>query len=205
MSPEVLKGDNQSFEVDTWALGILLYELFHDATPFKGRTPRELLNNILEKKMKIGNMVPKDAKDLILKLLTIEPIKRITLEEVKEHPFVLRYPCDLHDGGMSDKKELISEKETEISERDVASKTVADKDAGHKESKKDADTESSKEEKKKPGSTATDMGKKTGTKRYQLGHLESKTRTESRKKMFQARSLTWSEVLIPTNSITNSV
>lgn len=156
MSPEVLKGDNQSFEVDTWALGILLYELFHDATPFKGRTPRELLNNILEKKMKIGNMVPKDAKDLILRLLAIEPTKRITLEEVCEHPFVLRYPCELTDGDK--KEELISEKETEISERDITK--ASDKDAP---GKKDVDTESSKDEKKKTGSSAagTDPNKKT--------------------------------------------
>lgn len=165
MSPEVLKGDNQSYEVDTWALGILLYELFHDCTPFKGRTPRELLNNILEKKMKIGNMVPKDAKDLILRLLAIEPTKRITLEEVREHPFVLRYPCDLHDSGHEKKEEMISEKETEISERDVASKTQTDKESGHKTGKKDIDTESSKEDNKKSGSTATDMTKKGGAKR----------------------------------------
>lgn len=165
MSPEVLKGDNQSFEVDTWALGILLYELFHDCTPFKGRTPRELLNNILERKMKIGNMVPKDAKDLILKLLTTEPSKRITLEEIREHPFVLRYPCDLHDGASDKKEELVSEKETEISEREVTSKPHADKEAGQKEAKKETDMESARGDKKKPSSTVTDMAKKTATKR----------------------------------------
>ena len=97
MSPEVLKGDDQGYEVDTWAIGVLLYELFHNTTPFKGKTVRELLNNILEKKPKKAGMVPKEAKDLILKLLTVDPTKRITLEEVKTHPFVLKYACELTD------------------------------------------------------------------------------------------------------------
>lgn len=119
MSPEVLRGDNQSYEVDIWALGILLFELFHDNTPFKGKTPRELLNNILEKKPKVAAAVPKDAKDLIMRLLVVEPHKRITLEEIKEHPFVLRYPCELTDTMPADesKKDTQTDKDTEISEK----------------------------------------------------------------------------------------
>jgi serine/threonine protein kinase len=142
MSPEVLKGDNQSYEVDTWAVGVLLYELFHDTTPFKGKTPRELLNNILERKIKIGPMVPKDAKDLLQKLLAVEPTKRITLEEVREHPFVLRYPSDLQDS--EKKEEIISEKETEISEPDLGSKVAGDKDSQLATSKRDPEALSSK-------------------------------------------------------------
>lgn len=164
MSPEVLKGDNQSYEVDTWALGILLYELFHDTTPFKGKTPRELLNNILERKMKIGNMVPKEAKDLIQKLLAVEPTKRITLEEVRDHPFVLRYPSDLNDSDKKDEK--ISEKETEISERDVNSKMTVEKDSQIVAAKKDPETSSNKGEKKISSGTGEDnaMSKKVSRK-----------------------------------------
>lgn len=164
MSPEVLKGDNQSYEVDTWALGILLYELFHDTTPFKGKTPRELLNNILERKMKIGNMVPKDAKDLIQKLLAVEPTKRICLEDVRDHPFIMRYPSDL---GESEKKdEKISERETEISEREVPTKVTTKEEAQIQHtSKKDADTESSKEDKKNGNSTSNKDTSKKSTKR----------------------------------------
>lgn len=119
MSPEVLRGDNQSYEVDIWALGILLFELFHDNTPFKGKTPRELLNNILEKKPKVAAAVPKDAKDLIMRLLVVEPHKRITLEEIKEHPFVLRYPCELNDTMPAEesKKDAQADRDTEMSEK----------------------------------------------------------------------------------------
>lgn len=115
MSPEVIRGDNQSYEVDIWALGILLYELFHDVAPFKGNTHTELLNNIVEKKPKISPMVPKEAKDLILRLLAIEPSKRINLQEIKTHPFVLKYPCEFTE---------LSQDETENEKMENASTTV---------------------------------------------------------------------------------
>ena len=80
-------------------------------------------------------MVPKNAKYLLQKLLAIEPKKRITLEEMREHPFVLRYPLDLQDS--EKKEEIISDKETEISELDLGSKVAGDKDSQPATSKKD--------------------------------------------------------------------
>lgn len=40
MAPEVLKNEMQGFETDIWAIGILLFELFHGYEPFKGNDPR---------------------------------------------------------------------------------------------------------------------------------------------------------------------
>ena len=154
MSPEVLRGDNQSYEVDIWALGILLFELFHDNTPFKGKTPTELLNNIIEKKPKVLPGVPKDAKDLILRLLVVDPAKRITLDQIKDHPFVLRYPCDLTDpnAGEDSKKDSQTDHDTQISEKmvketpndhkTISSKEVNEKSLANKESKLQGDKQS---------------------------------------------------------------
>lgn len=36
MAPEVYKHMKQTYKTDVWALGILLFELFHKYAPFEG-------------------------------------------------------------------------------------------------------------------------------------------------------------------------
>lgn len=47
MSPESLRSEIQGFESDTWALGILLYELFYNKEPFEGKTGEKVMEKIL--------------------------------------------------------------------------------------------------------------------------------------------------------------
>ena len=36
MAPEILFNKKYDYHIDIWALGILLYELFHGYSPYKG-------------------------------------------------------------------------------------------------------------------------------------------------------------------------
>ena len=87
--------------VDIWAFGVILYLFFFGKTPFKGKNDDETLNNIrnvnysfdVEKKYENKNIsIPKEAMDLIQKILIKDPTKRIGYGskdyiEIKEHPF----------------------------------------------------------------------------------------------------------------------
>lgn len=42
MAPEILNKKPQTFSIDIWALGILLFEMFHKYAPFKGTTPYQI-------------------------------------------------------------------------------------------------------------------------------------------------------------------
>ena len=104
IAPEVLeyKYDLIGPGVDIWAFGVMLYLFFMGKTPFKGENDDETLENIKklnytweinDKKHENKNIsIPKEAKDLIEKILIKDPRQRIgynskDYEEIKKHPF----------------------------------------------------------------------------------------------------------------------
>ena len=89
MAPEVLKNRYYSFEVDVWSLGILIYKLYTGYSPFKGKNYDEFYENIMTRKNTFLNDcdISPLAKDLIQKILVVEPSNRLTIEKVLSHDF----------------------------------------------------------------------------------------------------------------------
>mmetsp|Transcript_24573 Transcript_24573/g.80532 ORF Transcript_24573/g.80532 Transcript_24573/m.80532 type:complete len:1491 (-) Transcript_24573:126-4598(-) len=96
LSPEILLGQEHSFGVDWWALGIILFEFLTGLPPFTGDTPELVFERILSAPIpwhmaeKSGVELSKEARDLISSLLTRDPRKRLGYRgswEVKSHPF----------------------------------------------------------------------------------------------------------------------
>ena len=92
-SPEVLKGKKYSgLGIDLWASGIILYSMLCGYLPFDDKNNDELFKKILKCKIEFPKnnniIISENAKDLIRKILQPEPSKRITLEEILEHPFL---------------------------------------------------------------------------------------------------------------------
>ena len=101
ISPEALEGkyDLIGPGVDIWAFGVMLYLFYAGQTPFKGKDDNETLDNIRNLKYsweiyqdhkKIEINIPKEAKDLIEKILVKDPKKRIGFgskdyKEIKSH------------------------------------------------------------------------------------------------------------------------
>lgn len=97
LAPEVLQAnmfeDAEGYgkEVDVWACGVVMYTLLVGCPPFWHRKQMVMLRNIMEGKYSFASPewddITEAPKDLIRKLLVVDPQKRITIEEALSHPF----------------------------------------------------------------------------------------------------------------------
>ncbi|KAL9878536.1 phosphorylase b kinase gamma catalytic chain, skeletal muscle/heart isoform isoform X1 [Glossina fuscipes] len=97
LAPETLKcnmfegSPGYSQEVDIWACGVIMFTLLVGCPPFWHRKQMVMLRNIMEGKYSFTSPewadISEDPKDLIRKCLVVDPIKRITVQEVLRHPF----------------------------------------------------------------------------------------------------------------------
>ena len=86
MAPEVISDKKYSTQADLWSIGIIIYQLLFKDLPYFGFNEKQVLAKILSK---VPIKQPEDPllKDLLNKLLVIEPEKRITWDEYFKHPF----------------------------------------------------------------------------------------------------------------------
>ena len=69
MAPEILADKGYDKRVDIWSLGILLYELIHGYSPFRGKQMMNIFNNIKSGKFKFKSGVSEGIKELIRGIL----------------------------------------------------------------------------------------------------------------------------------------
>ncbi|KAG7279679.1 hypothetical protein CRUP_025782, partial [Coryphaenoides rupestris] len=87
LSPEVLRKDPYGKAVDLWACGVILYILLVGYPPFWDEDQHRLYQQIKAGAYDWDTVTP-EAKDLINKMLTINPGKRITAAEALKHPWI---------------------------------------------------------------------------------------------------------------------
>lgn len=85
LSPEMLMHKGYGQKCDIWMIGMLIYEMFHNTTPFKGDTPTQLFKSILSDKPKISKRIDPNIQNLLKKLLIKDPVRRPTIYEVVDH------------------------------------------------------------------------------------------------------------------------
>ncbi|XP_054819052.1 calcium-dependent protein kinase 33 [Prosopis cineraria] len=100
VAPEVLRR-RYGKEIDIWSAGVILYILLSGVPPFWAETERGIFDAILEGHIDFESQpwpsISNSAKDLVRKMLTQDPKKRITSAQVLEHPWIRE------DGNASDK------------------------------------------------------------------------------------------------------
>jgi serine/threonine protein kinase len=90
-SPEILLGLEHNLATDIWSLGILLHMLLVGIFPFLTFDKNLTKKNIVYGKMNFNYpgwlKVTNNAKDLVLRMLDKIQETRITIEQIKRHPW----------------------------------------------------------------------------------------------------------------------
>ncbi|KAK3989748.1 serine/threonine-protein kinase [Cladorrhinum sp. PSN332] len=77
-------------KVDLWSLGVLMYELLVGEAPFED-TPAMTHRRIMKADMTVPAYVSSEATHLIKQLLVLEADKRMPLEEIQQHPWIIKH------------------------------------------------------------------------------------------------------------------
>ncbi|KAK7392872.1 hypothetical protein VNO78_21322 [Psophocarpus tetragonolobus] len=91
MAPEVLLR-NYGPEVDIWSAGVILYILLCGVPPFWAETEQgvaqAIIRSVVDFKREPWPKVSDNAKDLVKKMLDPDPKRRLTAQEVLDHPWL---------------------------------------------------------------------------------------------------------------------
>lgn len=99
IAPEVLSKKGYNEKCDIWSCGVIMYILLCGYPPFNGDNDDQILRSVYVGKFSFSGgecsleleewkAVSPESKDLITKMLTHDPSKRISAEECLAHPWI---------------------------------------------------------------------------------------------------------------------
>jgi serine/threonine protein kinase len=98
MAPELLfnNDDDVSYnsKADIWSIGVVFYQMLFGDPPFFGLSVPELIKNIkrcCQQGLKFPRPISEESKDLLLRMLVIDPKARIEWSECFEHPVCAKF------------------------------------------------------------------------------------------------------------------
>ena len=92
ISPEMVKKLPHDHRVDIWSIGVLLFECLAGYPPFSGQTDAELFRHVTQLKIKWPIDFPPLAKNLVMKILKVNPEERPSLDEILKHSWFNHTP-----------------------------------------------------------------------------------------------------------------
>mmetsp|Transcript_48697 Transcript_48697/g.95209 ORF Transcript_48697/g.95209 Transcript_48697/m.95209 type:complete len:317 (+) Transcript_48697:149-1099(+) len=90
LPPEMVEGREHDEQVDVWSLGVLMYEFLVGNPPFEAEGHNATYRRISRVDLRFPKGLSEDAKDLINKLLQKDPRKRMALDQIPKHPWIIR-------------------------------------------------------------------------------------------------------------------
>lgn len=100
IAPEILsRKAYHGPKVDIWSCGVILYALLCGTVPFDDENTVVLFEKIQSGDFEMPTYVSESAQDLLSQILEVDPNKRITIKEIRQHPWFLKQstmPKDRH-------------------------------------------------------------------------------------------------------------
>ena len=90
IAPEIWKDKPYDYKCDIWSLGCIIYEICTSRPPFRGTSLAELGNNILRGYYLPFSGFSNDIKNLIAKMLIVDPNKRASINELLNSEIIKR-------------------------------------------------------------------------------------------------------------------
>ncbi|KNG44696.1 serine threonine protein kinase [Stemphylium lycopersici] len=87
VSPELLTDKNACKASDLWAFGCIIYQLLAGRPPFKAANEYMTFQKIVGLEYSFPDGFPPLAKDLVERLLVLDPLTRLPMEHIKNHAF----------------------------------------------------------------------------------------------------------------------
>lgn len=92
LAPEMVENKAHDYAVDNWTLGVLCYEFLYGVPPFEAESQRDTFRRIMKVDLNFPEapQISSEAKDLISRLLVKDSSKRLSLQKILEHPWILK-------------------------------------------------------------------------------------------------------------------
>ena len=87
VSPELLTDKKACKSSDLWAFGCIIYQLLAGRPPFKAGNEYLTFQKIVALEYQFPTGFPEVAKDLVERLLVLDPASRLSIEHIKNHEF----------------------------------------------------------------------------------------------------------------------
>ena len=91
-SPEIVMGKSyHGAPSDVWSCGIILFALLTGHLPFNDNNIKKLLLKVQSGRYQMPHNISLEAKDLISRILVVDPSKRIHTSDILTHPLITKY------------------------------------------------------------------------------------------------------------------